>query len=202
MLFREYLDVWNAAETDALKPAAWRTRIEGVEVFPQYLTPLHHYIYNRIHVGDIRDLIDGLGTYDLVFMGDVLEHFEPDAGRELVRKLVDHADRCVLLTYPRHAKRRGPLLGNEAEAHHSRWYREDFSGYERVAYTTLEDRADVCAIAKPPHDPPFLVGCFAARKRTGWKGRIAESLVRVFGPSRASKLATIMQGERVALRIE
>lgn len=202
MLFREYLDIWNAEGADELRPGGWRTRIEGVEVFPPYLTPLHEYIYDRIHVGDIRDLIHGLGAYDLIFMGDVLEHFPPDAGRELVRTLVDHANRCVLLTYPRNAKRRGALLGNEAEAHHSSWCRMDFNEYERVAYTTLEDRADVCAIAKPPHHPPFLVGCFAARRRSGWKGRIASGLVRLFGPSYASRLATRMTGETVALRAE
>jgi hypothetical protein len=202
MLFREYLDVWNAGDADELRPASWRTRIEGVEVFPQYLTPLHEYLYDRVHVGDIRTVIDRLGRFDVVFMGDVLEHFRPQEGRELVQKLYDHARRCLLLTYPTNANRRGPLLGNDAEAHHSTWTRDDFAEFERVGYTTVEDRADICAIARPPQDLPFLVGCFAARRRGGWKGHVASALVRALGPTRASSLATRLTGETIALRAE
>ena len=202
LLFREYLDVWDAAQMGDIRRTAWTTRIEGIEVSPGYLTPVHDYVYDRVHVGDALDVIDGLGRYDLVFMGDVLEHFTKDDGRRLVRKLYDHADRCVLLTYPTGSVLRGPVLGNPAEAHRSTWRRADFDEYERVAYTVVEDRADVCVIARPPHEPPFLVGCFAARRRRGWKGRIASALVNALGPSRASRLASAFSGEPVVLRAE
>jgi len=71
-----------------------------------------------------------------------------------------------------------------------------------MAYTVLENRADVCALAKPPHEPPFLVGCFAARKREGWKDAVANGLVKVLGPHRASAIVSKLTGERVALRKE
>src|SRR5687767_4514446 len=41
LLAREYLDVWN----ERLDKKDWKARIEGVEVFPQYLTPVHHHVY-------------------------------------------------------------------------------------------------------------------------------------------------------------
>lgn len=202
VIFREYLDVWSADNLSQTKREAWSTRIEGIEVYPEYLSPLHEFIYDKVHIGGVLDVIDGLGTYDLIFMGDVLEHFEKSDGKKLIGKFHDHADKCVLLTYPKNAKRRDGLFGNEAEAHLSAWTRADFRRFERVAYTTIEDRADVVAIAKAPHETPFLVGCMAARRRSGWKGTVATALVRMVGPTMASSLARIVSGRRIALRAE
>lgn len=202
MLFREYTDIWHAEQAGDRCKEGWRTRIEGIEVHKPYLNALHGYIYNEVHVGNAMEVIDRLGTYDLVFMGDVLEHFEKEDGQRMIRKLYEHANKCVLLTYPRQAKRRDGFMGNPAEAHLSDWSRGDFDGYPSVAYTVLEGRADVAALAKPPCELPFLVGSFAARRRTGWKGKIASALVRTLGPSAASSLASRLLGRRIALRTE
>ncbi|NOX59823.1 MAG: class I SAM-dependent methyltransferase [Planctomycetes bacterium] len=202
VLFREYVDVWSAKTASDTKRGGWRMRLEGIEIFKNYLSPLHEYIYDRIHVGEAESVIDRLGQYDLIFMGDVLEHFPKDAGRRMIQKLYDHANGCILLTYPRCAQAREGILDNPAEAHLSTWSKEDFSKYPNVAYTVLEDRADVCAIAKPDHALPFLVGCFAARKRTGWKGAVSNGLVKLLGSSRASAAVSRLTGERVALRTE
>lgn len=202
VLFREYVDVWSAKTASETKRGGWKLRLEGIEVFEEYLSPLHDYIYDRIHIGKAESVIDSLGQYDLIFMGDVLEHFSKDAGRRMIQKLYDHADGCVLLTYPRDAQERGSLLGNPAEAHLSTWSKEDFAEFPQVAYAVLEDRADVCALAKPPHALPFLVGCFAARQRAGWKGAVSNVLVRLLGASRASTIASKLVGQRIALRTE
>ncbi len=202
LLFREYLDLWNAEKLAETKREAWTTRIEGIEIFPDYLTPVHDFVYDKIHIGDAIDIIDGLGQYDLIFMGDVLEHFEKRRGTMLVRKLYDHADKCVLLTYPTIVDLRGGLLGNQAEAHLSTWTRDDFHEYANIAYTVVEQQADIAAIAKPPHRLPFLVGCMAARRREGWKGKLVTALVRAGGPRAASTIAGKVLGTRVALRAE
>ena len=202
VLFREYLDIWNAGDVTGIRRDAWGTRLDGIEIFAPYLTPLHDYIYDHVHVGDALDLVDGLDSYDVIFMGDVLEHFDKPEGKRLIGQFYQRANKCVLLTYPANAAQRGPLLGNPAEAHRSVWRREDFDEYEQVAYTCLENRADVCAIAKPPHTPPFLVGCFAARRRTGWQGRIATALVRTLGPGAASSLTTRFLRRPITLRSE
>lgn len=202
VLFREYVDVWSATRASDTKRGGWRMRLEGIEVFADYISPLHEYIYDRVHIGEAESVIDRLGQYDLIFMGDVLEHFPRDAGRRMIQRLYEHADRCVLLTYPHDAKKRDGILGNPAEAHLSTWSREDFAEYPKVAYTVLEDRADVCALAKPPHGLPFLVGCFAARKRTGWKGTVSNSLVKLLGSSRASTIVSKLTGQNIAVRAE
>jgi hypothetical protein len=202
VLFREYLDIWNADDLARTSRQAWGTRLEGIEICADYLTPLHEFIYDKIHVGNALDVIAGLGRFDLIFGGDVLEHFEKGDGRRLVRMLYDHAEKCVLLTYPKNAASREGVWGNECEAHLSVWTREDFEEYERVGYTTVEGRADVVAIARPPHRTPFLVGCLAARRLEGWKGKAASMLVRTLGPDIASSVAGRIAGRNIALRCE
>ncbi len=202
MLFREYLDIWEAVELAQTKKDAWTTRLEGVEIYPDYLTPVHDFIYDKIHVGQALDIIDTLGRYDLIFMGDVLEHFEKHDGERLIPKLYEHANKCVLLTYPTNATSREGFWGNDPEAHRSVWKQKDFQRYSRMSYTTIEDRADVVALAKPHHQAPFLVGCMAARRRPGWKGKAANALVRTLGPGLASSLVGHIVGRRIALRAE
>ncbi len=202
VLFREYVDVWSAKNARETKRGGWRMRLEGIEVFEDYLSPLHDYIYDKIHIGEAESVIDRLGQYDVIFMGDALEHFTKDAGRRIIAKLYEHANKCVLLTYPRDAQERDGILGNPAEAHLSTWSEKDFEQFPRMAYTVLENRADVCALAKPPHELPFLVGCFAARKRSGWKGAVANGLVELLGNSKASNVVSRLTGEQIALRKE
>ncbi len=69
-LFREVMDFnWGR-----LSPESWRTTIDTVEVDETYITPVHRYIYNNIVVSDWMEVEPGR-NYDLIFMGDVLEHF-------------------------------------------------------------------------------------------------------------------------------
>ncbi len=202
VIFREYVDVWHAENASETKRDGWRLRLEGIEIFKDYLSPLHDYIYDQIHIGDAESVIDGLGQYDVIFMGDVLEHFPKEAGQRIIRKLYEHANKCVLLTYPRDAESRDAILGNPAEAHLSTWSERDFDDFPRVAYSVLENRSDVCALARPPQDLPFLVGCFGARKRRGWKGMVANGLIELLGQSKASAVVSKLTGEQVALRKE
>ena len=58
------------------KKEEWEIRIDGVEVFPDYIQEFQKAIYDNIIIGDAFDVIDPLGSYDLIFLGDVLEHFE------------------------------------------------------------------------------------------------------------------------------
>jgi SAM-dependent methyltransferase len=68
-LFREILDFNYGRFSN------WEIRIDGVEVEKDYISPVHRYVYDNLYVGDWLNLeIDSL--YDVVFMGDVLEHFK------------------------------------------------------------------------------------------------------------------------------
>ena len=59
----------------------WRVRIDGIEGFSAYLTPVHEYTYNHMMIGDALDLLPKIadGTYEVVLAVDILEHFaKPD----------------------------------------------------------------------------------------------------------------------------
>ena len=76
-LFREYTDIL-AAENDPARYRRenWRVRIDGIEGHSAYLTDMHRFLYNELYVGDACELIGGLPKYDIIFAGDIIEHFE------------------------------------------------------------------------------------------------------------------------------
>src|SRR5215510_5091009 len=79
-LFREYTDILEAEHEPArYQREHWRVRIDGIEGYAAYLTPMHQYLYTAIHVGDARSVLPRLDPYDLIFLGDVLEHLEKPA---------------------------------------------------------------------------------------------------------------------------
>src|SRR5439155_62198 len=50
-LFREYTDILEAEhEPSRYDRENWQVRIEGIEGHAAYLTPMHHFLYDQIHV--------------------------------------------------------------------------------------------------------------------------------------------------------
>jgi len=56
----------------------WRVKIDGIEGFAGYITPVHDYCYNQIMIGNALDILPTLNSqsYDLIIAIDILEHFE------------------------------------------------------------------------------------------------------------------------------
>jgi hypothetical protein len=130
LLFREYLDIRAAANDRArLSPENWRVRIDGIECFAPYISDLQRSIYDRLVIGDALDEIDKLPSYDLVFLGNVIEHFPKEDGRLLLDKCIAHALRMVIVTTPESFTPQGAEYGNRHEARHSLWTQEDFIRY-------------------------------------------------------------------------
>ncbi len=119
MLFREYTDVWNGDYFD------WKVKIDGVEIFDKYITPLQKGIYDHIYKGNILDVIDTLGYYDLIYMGDVIEHLTKEEGLELLRKLKLRCKNLIIVT-PVEVSVQGDIYDNKNEAHLSEWSSSDF----------------------------------------------------------------------------
>ncbi|MBU0718430.1 MAG: class I SAM-dependent methyltransferase [Planctomycetes bacterium] len=199
-LFREYLDIWDMEDVGDYDRDRWKVIIEGIEATPEYITPLHDYIYDTIHVGDVTEIIDGLGLYDVIIIGDVIEHFPKPIGEALLDKLYAHTGQCLLLTFPPNCPKTHDTLHNPRECHRSSWDRQDFRRFPNVAYKLFEGRSALVALTKPPHTPPVLTPCFGVRRRRGWKGLATSLLVRTLGASTASRLATWLAGEPVVLR--
>lgn len=116
VLCREYLELWDGRQMYEFKK-----RIDCVEIFKEYITPLHKYIYNNVYNKNILDLVTNLDyRYDLVLLIDVLEHFEKKDGSELLKTLVKN-NNGVLISTPKKPSPQKDAFGNIYETHRSRW---------------------------------------------------------------------------------
>lgn len=125
VLAREYLEFWGAAaEYDQ-----WTRRIDGIEVFDKYLTPLHEYIYDNVYRGDARDILPKLTfTYDLILLIDVIEHFDLGEGMRMV-DLCLKKGRNVIVATPKNTTAQEDAFGNPFERHRCQWEHRHFEQF-------------------------------------------------------------------------
>jgi hypothetical protein len=123
LLLRQGLDIGY----ERIAPATWQVQIDGVEIFEPYRNPVWGYAYSRVHRGDIRQLLPGLGRYDLILANDVLEHFPRAEARRLAAAFLEKG-RVLIATTPNGRYPQGAWGGNDAETHHSELDRSDFPG--------------------------------------------------------------------------
>jgi hypothetical protein len=152
-LFREYTDILEA-ENDATRyeKRNWKVRIEGIEGHAPYLTEMHRYIYDQIHVGDARSLIKTLGRYDLIFLGDVIEHFEKENGLSLLRDAIARAHKAVIVSTPKYDTGQQNLCGNELERHRSLWSAAEFRSLGNAQIKTIAGNI-LLALFRPEGSP-------------------------------------------------
>lgn len=122
-LAREYLELWDGREDYE----HFTRRIDGIEVYKKYLTPVHKYIYDHIYEGDALTVVPQLKeSYDLILIIDVLEHFKKEEGKKLL-KLLLRKGRGVLVSVPKDIGDQGEVFGNVHETHHAEWEKSDFA---------------------------------------------------------------------------
>lgn len=135
MLIREYLDGhWEGRAFH--KKETWKTVLIGMEIWGDYITPLHEYLYNEIVVADAYTYLkehNHLGLFDLILMGDVIEHFTREEGKELIGIIRDkwmrEGSHLVIATPNFETQINNESLavfGNKHEVHRSRWRMDDF----------------------------------------------------------------------------
>lgn len=96
-LFRETLDIRKRR----YDPSEWQTRIDGVESWRNYITPVQQFIYDNLYIGDIRKLVHQLDAYELIVLADVIEHMPFEEGASLLRVLFSqHCTRGMVVSYP------------------------------------------------------------------------------------------------------
>lgn len=127
----------------------WKVRIDGIEGFPAYRTPVHDHAYQHIwwdHAQNRLPLIAS-GSYELVICIDVLEHFDKPEGEQVLRELRRIASRAVLISTPKdfHAQE---VEANPLENHRSHWSEQELAalGYDQI----LPDAESWIAVAKHP----------------------------------------------------
>jgi len=122
-LSREYLELWDPGATYGSR----KHRIDGIEAFPGYLTPVHDQVYDTIYTGNALEVLPTIREhYDLILMIDVLEHFTRDDGMKVL-EWCRQKGRNILVSVPRAMSVQEDIYGNVFETHRYNWKRRDFS---------------------------------------------------------------------------
>ena len=134
---RDLLDVMIG---QAFRREDWKVKIDGIEFYSDYVQDHQKAIYDDIFIGDAFDVIDTLGAYDLIVLGDVLEHFEKKQALEFLDKCISHTNSHIIICIPLgNGWVQGALYGKEKERHLSFWDYDEFkpfvSGCEFFEYT-------------------------------------------------------------------
>ena len=137
-LARDLLDVMLGQQ---YRRESWQLRLDGIEIFGDYIQDHQRALYDQIHIGDAYDVIDTLDNYDMVVLGDVLEHFTKDRGWRFLDKCFSHSNKSVCLFVPLGEGWKQPAIyNNRHERHRSAWFQDEIepmsSASEIYAYQT------------------------------------------------------------------
>jgi hypothetical protein len=123
ILCREILDVRDGH----ISPKDWQVEIVGIEACEKYIQPYHSVFYSRVIHGEAMEYVSSMNErFDLIILGDVLEHFQKDQGAAFLDLCLSKAE-YVLLNIPIGAHwPQSPLNDNVYEEHKSSWTRNDF----------------------------------------------------------------------------
>lgn len=145
-------DTFDVLMFQSFEKNDWKVHITGVEPFEKVHTPLQMLLYDTLIKEDIFTCIDDLGQFDLVILGDVIEHFEKEDGYRLIEKLFEHSKNIIVST-PFGFIPQGAWAGNEKEIHRSGWTQEDFERYSIVESKILEDTLTKDLLRSMPNVP-------------------------------------------------
>jgi hypothetical protein len=124
-LSREYLELSDGQE----KYNKWKRRIDGIEVFKGYITPIHELIYNHIYIGNAINILPTLKTkYDLILLVDVLEHFNYKEGVKLLEECKKRGKNIIIST-PKKIGSQKKTFGNPFETHKFQWQAKHFEKF-------------------------------------------------------------------------
>lgn len=166
LLFREYSDIVAAENSpERYARSGWKVRIDGIEGFPEYLTPVHDYVYDRIYVGLAQDVVDEIGEYDVIHVGDMIEHVPKDLGMELLRRLLGKARKALVVSTPKYDTHQHELVGNELERHQSVWSAADFRELPGAHVRTVGRTLLLAVIVKPGTEVPRIRPALAGSPR-------------------------------------
>lgn len=105
----------------------------GVEIEPDYIKKFKlKEIYKKVLRCNAADLIDKIqeDKFDLVILGDVLEHMKKSAGIDLLNFLV-YRSKFILVVYPEKYIQ-NIVGGYKNEAHISIWNEKDFEIFDHT----------------------------------------------------------------------
>jgi len=122
-LFREYCDVFKGR----ILKKDWETIIDGVEPYKPNITNSSKFLYNKIYNKTIEKCIDKLKHYDVIYMGDVLEHLTKEDGLIVLSKLKKLSKKLILCVPLGDKWVQGHLSEDDFEVHKAVWEATEFS---------------------------------------------------------------------------
>ncbi len=130
-LIREYFDLRPGPKKGYDK---WSMKIDGIEIFKDYITPVQEYIYDDIYIGETVEIISASNMYyDLVIGIDILEHYRKKDGIYFINTLKSITDNIIIST-PYIYFEQPPLFGNRYEEHFSGW---DFYDFKHLGFNYI-----------------------------------------------------------------
>ncbi len=107
----------------------WKRRIDGIEAFEKYITPVQKIIYNQIYIGNALDILPTLKKrYDLILLIDVLEHFSYRQGRRLLSECKRYGAN-IIVSVPKKIGGQKDIFGNSFERHKFSWQKKHFAEF-------------------------------------------------------------------------
>ncbi|MEJ2039574.1 MAG: hypothetical protein P8X55_11660 [Desulfosarcinaceae bacterium] len=124
---RDLLDVMIG---ERFRKEEWQVRIDGIEVFPDYIQAHQREIYDKIYIGDAMEILPGLDPYEMIVVGDVLEHFTKDRAWSFLDLCMSCLQHYLILNIPLGDVWEQPeIYNNPFERHRSIWNWEDLSPF-------------------------------------------------------------------------
>ncbi|KON27191.1 hypothetical protein AC481_05530 [miscellaneous Crenarchaeota group archaeon SMTZ-80] len=142
-LSREYLELLDGRQ----KYNDWKRQIDGIEVFKDYLTPVHDFIYNHIYIGNALEIIPTIKTkYALVLLIDILEHLDYREGIKLLNNCQEVGS-SILVSTPKNIGFQNASFGNPFETHKFQWRKKHFNQFEKRVFIP-NDNSLICYIGE------------------------------------------------------
>ena len=167
---------------DITESPDWEMRIDGIEIVAENIGGLHKLCYNRVSVGNVFDLLDDLPEYDVILMGELVEHLEKADAERLIRGLLPKAKKACIITTPLGFMPHGALLGQETERHLSGWMPKDFKqlGECSIFLEGLEQKwpGIVCALTNDPSSIALTM-----RSASRLRAFIRHMILDILGPN-------------------
>jgi hypothetical protein len=129
---RELLDIRNGR----FQKDEFQAIIDGIEIFPKYISDYHKGIYNNIFIGNAAEVVNQLGNYELAIIGDCLEHFKREEAASFI-KLLHNKCIAILIILPIGHSPQDACHGNPYEEHldsYDKNFFKEYSPFIKILY--------------------------------------------------------------------
>lgn len=125
----------------------WIVKIDCIEIYPSYISPIHSYVYNKVIVDNILTAVDYIDNYDTIIFLECLEHLTKDVGRKLLPKLYSKCNKVFVVSFPRTLKSGAASeWPNPYEEHLSLWTKPELDSI--IGETTAHSKTVFSKVKK------------------------------------------------------